>query len=151
MFERIVRDILESKEGRIRRFGGHWLLVPDETRDDGSYEIEGEPKSATYLERFQRISTDKQGRKMRLISKEAVHCPNPEYIDQFASLKENYICLSVPVSFCRKCPHYCNARKSRRRYATCQFKAAENPAKETIQELGSLMSEATNKAKEMME
>ena len=101
LFDQILRDIHESKLGRIRRVGGHWKLTPDETREDGSYQIAGADGDG-YLERFQRISTDKEGRKMRLISKRAVHCPNPNYIDQFASLKDEHVCLSVPDSFCRK-------------------------------------------------
>uniref|UniRef100_A0A6M3JQP8 Uncharacterized protein n=1 Tax=viral metagenome TaxID=1070528 RepID=A0A6M3JQP8_9ZZZZ len=150
IFSSLIRDIRESKEGRIRRYGGHWELAPGEDREDGSYAIPDVPKDAPYLERFVRISTDKQGRKMRLVDKRAVHCPNPQYIDQFASLRDGAVCLSVPEPFCRKCPHYRTARQSRRKYATCGYKAAENPAAATLAEFTDLMTKAATKANELM-
>ena len=145
-----IRDIRESKEGRIHRVPAQWVLVPDETREDGSYEIPGADKSKNYLERFVRVSTDKQGRKMQLVKRRAVHCPNSEYADSYASLREGLTCLSVPERVCRKCEHYRTARQSRRKYATCEYKAAANPAAETFKEFTGLLSKSAKKANELM-
>lgn len=142
IFAQILRDIVESKEGRIVRVPGHWKLAPDETRDDGRYPIEGKQDAVAHIDRYVVVSTDKAGRKMRLIKRRAVHCPNPEYGVQFASLNEKIVCLSVPESFCRKCPHYKSARASRRKYATCGYMRTENPASDSLKEFNELLKKA---------
>jgi hypothetical protein len=149
IFNSFMRDILERKEGRIRRCAGHWKLAPEETRENGSYPIPGK-EGKPYLESHTRVGTDKLGQKMHLVSKMAVHCPNPEYIDQFASLKNNIVFLSVPESFCRKCSHYRSAKRSRRKYATCGYAASENAAAETLGEFQARMQEAAEKANELL-
>ena len=141
-FDRITRDIRESKEGRIHRLSGHWELAAGETREDGRHEIDGH--------RFERVSTDKVGRKMRLISGPAVHCPNPAYTEEYASLREECVCLSVPVAFCRKCQYYRTSRQSRRKYATCGYARTDNPALAAAAEVSGLLSEAVCKAREIL-
>jgi hypothetical protein len=148
LFSGIIRDIQESKEGRIHRVPGNWKLAPGETREDGCYKVAAGDDVTSGG--FVRVSTDKRGRKMHLISKRAVHFTNPEYLDQFASIMDDCICLSVPESFCRKCPHYRTARQSRRKYATCGYARAENPAEATLEEFGGLLSKATTKANEIL-
>ena len=148
----ILKDIEENKAGRIRRTPGHWELRPDEEREPGNYPVPGKEHAVGALERFDHIKTDRQGRKMQLIVKRAVFCPNPDYADRFAEIQSEGrpLCLSVPESFCRECRFCRSGRASGHRYATCGFVAVENPKLETIRTFVGVLADAQKKVDELL-
>jgi len=152
LFRQIVRDLEEDNAGRICRVPGHWQLCLDDEREPGTYPIPGTKDATAWIDRVVRLSVDRQGRKMRLIKKRGVHCLNPEYADQFAEIQPEgkRLKLSVPESFCRKCPHYRTARQSRRKYACCGYAAADNPKRAAAEQFVGMLAEATKKANEIM-
>ena len=150
--KQMLRDIEETKSGRIRSMPGHWQLCPDETREPGNYPIPGKEDAPGMLDRIAHIRVDRHGRKMQLIRKWAVHCPNPEYIGQFAAIQDagRPLCLSVAQAFCHKCRFYRPRSGARRSYPTCGFMAAVNPKLETVQEVAGIIKSARTMVEEIM-
>jgi hypothetical protein len=139
IFNQTFNVALEKAEGRIGTTLGLWLRLKGNT--------EGQPFDQPAY--FDGLTDDLERPIEWAMPRDyCIQCPHPKWQDQYAITNGKYW---VPRKHCRKCEFYRTAKESRRRYATCQYKAKANPVKEAFDTVVSATARAIDLADDIID